>query len=71
MMKYEIHQNLYLLVAAPNSPKIYRRVMLNEAHRSQYAKRVLFEREFGSSIDPNMYEDMDALEWEFTGRREF
>ncbi|KAF8495029.1 hypothetical protein JB92DRAFT_3147043 [Gautieria morchelliformis] len=48
--------------------EIYRRVMLNEAHRSHYAQRVSFEAEFGSSIDPNMYEDMNTLEWEFTGK---
>ena len=41
--------------------------MLNETHRAQHATRVSFEREFGSSIDPNMYEDMNALEKEYTG----
>jgi hypothetical protein len=45
--------------------------MLNEAHRSKYAQRVSFEEEFGSSIDPNMYEDMNTLEWEFTGTIDF
>lgn len=40
---------------------------MNEERRAQYAKRVSFQREFGSSIDPDMYENMDALEWELTG----
>ena len=35
--------------------KSYHRVVLNEAYRARYAKRVSFEREFGSSMDPNMY----------------
>ncbi|KAF8590733.1 hypothetical protein K439DRAFT_1627473 [Ramaria rubella] len=48
--------------------EIYRRVMMNETRRSQYAKRLSFEQEFGSSIDPAMYEDMNTLEWELTGQ---
>jgi len=41
--------------------------MLNEERRAQYTKRVSFERDFGSSIDPDMYENMDTLEQELTG----
>ncbi|GJJ10221.1 hypothetical protein Clacol_004447 [Clathrus columnatus] len=48
--------------------ELYRRVMMNEMRRSKHSRNLSFELEFGSSIDPNMYEDMDALEEEFTGR---
>ncbi|KAF8526614.1 hypothetical protein BU17DRAFT_82746 [Hysterangium stoloniferum] len=48
--------------------EIYKRVMLNEIRRSQHAKRVSFERDFGSSIDPDMYEDMETLELDLTGQ---
>lgn len=49
--------------------ELYTRVMLNEIRQSRHAMNVSFEREFGSSIDPSMYEDMNALEEGFTGNQ--
>ncbi|KIJ42415.1 hypothetical protein M422DRAFT_48254 [Sphaerobolus stellatus SS14] len=47
---------------------IYKRVMMNEIRRKKHSERVSFEQEFGSSIDPNMYDDMAELEQELTGK---